>query len=225
MTRSFGTDPPAIRAERRVRAPGGRRGREELARRRFRRLRKELRIEGLEGPLSNLGPAHRVDIVVVPARTGHFHPLKPAEIKRAFEFFGPLAVYGIRSVELRPSGRSSGRGLPIARLQVPGRIVLYEQLQPPWNLRGLSGESVDRLRRAGASVNEGPETAQVEWTPAALKNFVLFDGLMHEIGHHLIQQHTGKRTVRVMRTTDHEHRAAAFADACRRAWTKATLQA
>jgi hypothetical protein len=47
---------------------------------------------------------------------------------------------------------------------------------------------------------------------------MLFDGLMHEIGHHLIQHHTGKRLARVMRTTDHERSAGRFADACRRAW-------
>jgi hypothetical protein len=50
---------------------------------------------------------------------------------------------------------------------------------------------------------------------------MLFDGLMHEIGHHLIQQHTGKRTARVMRTGDHERRADAFADACRKTWAHA----
>jgi hypothetical protein len=221
MTRSLGTDPPDIRAERRIKAPRKRRGQEEVARRRVRRLRKELRVEDQERTVSNAGPPHRVDIVVVPARRGYFHPLKPAEIRRAFEFFGPLAVYGIRSVEMRPLVQRSARGVPIARLQVPGKIVLFEQMHPPWNVRGLAGESIDRLRRAGATVKEGLGAARVDWTPQALKDFVLFEGLMHEIGHHLIQQHTGKRLVRVMRTANHEHRAAAFADACRRAWTNA----
>src|SRR5438477_3575701 len=221
MTRSLGTDPPDIRAERRLRAPRMRRGREEVARRRFRRLKKELGLEGPEEAPSAAGPAHRVDIVVVPARKGYLHPLKPADIKRAFEFFGPLVLYGIRSVEMRPSVRLSGLIVRIARLQVPGRVVLYEQVQPPWTLSDLSDGSIDRLKRAGASVEEEFGTARVYWTSEALRDFVLFEGLMHEIGHHLIQQHTGKRTVRVMRTADHEHRAAAFVDMCRRAWTNA----
>jgi hypothetical protein len=65
------------------------------------------------------------------------------------------------------------------------------------------------------------DTVRVKWSPVALKEFVLFEGLMHEIGHHLIQQHAGKRTARVMRTADHEKRAAAFAAACRLMWKRA----
>lgn len=195
-----------------------------MARRRFRRLRKELRIEDQERAIPKTGPPHRVDIVVVPARKRYFHPLEPSEIRRAFEFFGPLVVYGIRSVEMRPLFRPDARGVRIARLEVPGKVVLYEQLQPPWNVGSLSRRSIDRIRRAGATIDEGLGTARVDWTPQALKDFVLFDGLMHEIGHHLIQQHTAKRIVRVMRTADHEHRATAFADACRRAWTNAKLR-
>lgn len=201
-----------------MRAPLRRRGLEKVVRRRFQRLQKELRLEGQEELPFKAGPAHRVDIVVVSARTGYIHPLKPAEITRALDFFSPLAVYGLRSVELRPTSGGSARGLPIARLRVPGGVVLYEQLKSPWNVRGLTEATIQRLRRAGASIEEGLGSARVVWTPEALKDFVLFDGLMHEIGHHLIQQHTGKRTARVMRTADHERRAAAFADACRTAW-------
>jgi hypothetical protein len=51
---------------------------------------------------------------------------------------------------------------------------------------------------------------------------MLFDGLMHEVGHHLIQQYTGKRGDRVMRTVDHERRADAFAARCREVWLDAT---
>jgi len=163
----------------------------------------------------------RVDIIVVPARTGYIHPLGPAHIKRALDFFGPHAVYGLRSVELRTAPSSSAPGLPIARFRVPGTVVLYEQREPPWTVRGLPTASIERLQRAGASVEEGASGARVHWTAKALRDFVLFDGLMHEIGHHLIQQHTGKRTARVMRTADHERRAAAFADECRRAWANA----
>lgn len=201
--------------------PRGRRRYQEVARRRFRRLRKELRLDESEGRLSDAGPPHRVDITSVPARTGYLHPLGLAELRRALDFFGPVAKYGLRSVELRHAPRRYSRGLPLATLQVPGKVVLYEQANPPWTIRGLTQPSIERLRRAGASIEEGPAATRVDWTSEALRDFMLFDGLMHEIGHHLIQQHTGKRAARVMRTADHERRASAFADACRVAWEEA----
>jgi hypothetical protein len=40
--------------------------------------------------------------------------------------------------------------------------------------------------------------------------------LMHEVGHHLIQQYKGKRRARVARTRDHEAFADGFARRCRR---------
>jgi Zn-dependent peptidase ImmA (M78 family) len=49
---------------------------------------------------------------------------------------------------------------------------------------------------------------------------MLFDVLMHEVGHHLIQHHKGKRQARVARTRDHE----AFADAFARRWREVWLQ-
>jgi hypothetical protein len=194
---------------------------EDIARRRFQRLQKELRLEFQEGITLKAEPAHRVDIVVVPSRRGYVHPLRPADIKRSLDFFGPLASYGLRSVELQPALARHPQRMQIARLLVPGKVVLYEQLEPPWSVRGLTEVSIERLRRAGAWVEEGLGGARVDWTPDALRDFVLFDGLMHEIGHHLIQYHMGKRTTRVMRTADHERRATAFADACRRAWANA----
>jgi hypothetical protein len=219
MTRSFATDPPGIRAARRIKAPRGRRDMEEAARRRLLRLQRKLGL-GAE-PQAQVEPGQRVEIVEVPPRRGYLHPLKPADIKRALDFFGPLAVYGLRSVELRPLVGPTANGVAIARLHVPGRVVLFEQPNPPWNLRALSDLSVNRLRRAGASVESSDAYVRVDWTPQALREFVLFEGLMHEIGHHLVQQHTGKRSGRVMRTADHEKRAVAFAEACRRAWYKA----
>jgi len=45
-------------------------------------------------------------------------------------------------------------------------------------------------------------------------------GLMHEVGHHVIQ-HRARKLSPVMRTVDHERRADSFAAECRRAWTTA----
>jgi hypothetical protein len=156
---------------------------------------------------------------VAPARPGFVHPASRREIEDLLEFFGPLAVYGLRSIELRRAADAAAcERIVIARLQVPGRVVLYEQPRPPWVIRGLSARSLERLRRVGAVLDVGVTATRIAWPGETLRDFVLFDGLMHEIGHHLVQHHRGKRSIRVMRTADHERRADAFAAACRLAW-------
>jgi hypothetical protein len=64
----------------------------------------------------------------------------------------------------------------------------------------------------------GAMATAIEWPGETLRDFVLFDGLMHEIGHHLVQYHRGKRSIQMMRTADHERYAEAFAAKCRLAW-------
>jgi hypothetical protein len=82
----------------------------------------------------------------------------------------------------------------------------------------LAASAMSRLRRAGARIHVTAATTRVEWPANTLRDFVLFDGLMHEVGHHVVQNSAGKRGTRVMRTADHEQRADAFAAACRVAW-------
>lgn len=160
-------------------------------------------------------------IRVTAARPGFVHPASRDDVREALAYFGPLATYGVRSVEMRHAVEPGSGGLVIATLMVPGRIVLFEQAPSPWTFRGrLSPESVGCLRHAGAAVTLSRSRTVVEWPADTLRDFMLMDGLMHEIGHHLIQHHTGKRTVRVMRTADHELRADAFARACRREWVR-----
>jgi hypothetical protein len=45
---------------------------------------------------------------------------------------------------------------------------------------------------------------------------MLFDGLIREIGHHIVQNAARKHHTRAMRTTDHERRADAYAMWARR---------
>jgi len=159
-------------------------------------------------------------IRVVPARAGFLHPATRRDIRELLAFFGPLAVYGLQSVELRQAvdtGPTGGRWL-IGRLHVPGRVVLYEQPCPPWVIREISAPALERLRSAGATLEVAAAVTRVHWPGETLRDFVLFDGLMHEIGHHLVQHHRGKRSMRVMRTADHERYAEAFAAECRLAW-------
>lgn len=152
-------------------------------------------------------------------RPGFIHPLGRRQVLQALDFFGPLATYGLRAIELRHIDQEEP-GVPVlARLRVPGTVILYEQRPSPWTIAGrLSEESLHRLRDAGAIVDARPSVTIIDWPEETLAQFMLFDGLMHEVGHHLIQHHTGKRTARVMRTADHERAAKRFAAACRAAW-------
>jgi len=149
---------------------------------------------------------------------GYLHPATRADITALLSFFDAPCIYGLRSIAL-VHGESAPYGrLQIARLVVPGRIFLYAQPNPPWLLRGrLTHIDEERLHRAGANVERigGAGHTIVSWPGQTLRDYLLFDGLMHEIGHHLIQQYRGKRTVRLARTKDHEAFADHFAYQCR----------
>ena len=199
MSRSLHTDPYDLRAARRVVAPFRRRADEPRVARR--------RATG--------GPPARVEVRATPARRGFVHPAGVGDVARVLDFFGPPAVYGLRRVELRQRVGGDRSGLLVAGLRPPGVVVLVEQPRPPWLLAGrLAAESLRRLHRAGAQVRAGATHTRVDWPDETLRDFVLFDGLMHEIGHHAIQH-----DARTMRTADHERRADAFAAACRTAWS------
>jgi hypothetical protein len=213
LTRTLHTQPRSILAARRAGAPHRARGDEPLAAHRQRRLVSDLGVELREDD-DGQWPRIRVGR----CRPGFLHPIGRGEITELLTFLGPPARYGLRSIELRQSVGEEGGSLTLARLLVPGRIVLFEQMEPPWLIRGdLSHASRARLERAGAALEAGPAVTRVEWPGRSLADVMLFDGLMHEIGHHLIQHHTGKRLARVMRTADHERRAEQFAEACRQA--------
>ena len=131
-------------------------------------------------------------------------------------FFGEECVYGLRSIELvRGNGPP---GFPFGVLTVHGRIQLFDLPQPPWALPGsLRGVDRGSLEQAGATIEvpSGGLQTVIRWPGASLKEFFLFDVLMHEVAHHMIQQYRGKRSARVMRTRDHEAVAASFARWCR----------
>jgi hypothetical protein len=202
------TDPYPLRAARRVAAPRRRRADEPRV------LRRRVRVSGT-------APAGEqpVEIRVGRPRPGFRHPATAADLARVLEFFGPPARYGVRRIELRQRVAAAGPGIRVAGYVPPGVIVLFEQPDPPWCLPGrLSREARERLERAGARVRAMASHVLVEWTDRELRDFVLFDGLMHEIGHHVID-HGNRR----MRSADHERRADAYAAACRTArsarWT------
>jgi len=223
MSRSKHTDPRSIRAERRVRAPREPRGVDDLTRRRrLRRLFKEFGIVAAETEDEEFAEPVQPRITVCRPRSEFFHPAGRAEIRRMLEFLGPEAIYGIKQIELAHTPGMPETGIPpLGRLIVPGRIVIYEQPCPPWQLPGvLSEKDTRRLELAGAVLEVAPSGVStiVQWPEATLRDFMLFEVLAHEIGHHLLQHHKGKRTVRIARTRDHEAFAQRFAEQCRAAW-------
>jgi len=206
MSRSLHTDPYPLRAARRTAAP-------------YRRRIDEPRVTRTATGNSG-GSSARVQVRVCPPRPGFVHPAGVNDITGLLAFFGPAAAYGLRRVELRQRFGGDRPEMLIAGLKVPGVVVLFELPSPPWTVAGrLPAHSSQRLRRAGALIRIGTAGTRIDWPGETLRDFVLFDGLMHEIGHHAIQHDRGKTTARVMRTADHERRADAFAAACRQAWT------
>ena len=149
-------------------------------------------------------------------RSGYHHPASKSDVARVLRFFGEECVYGLQAVELRQG--APGEGLCLGRLVVPGRIMLFDQLPAPWRLRGVADQDPDLLRAAGSRIESlNGNAILARWPESSLKRFMLFDVLMHEVGHHLLQHHKGKRLARVARTSDHEASATAFARRCREA--------
>jgi len=222
MSRTKHTVPRRIRAAKRIRVPYEPRGyADQSSRHLLARALKESGIVPDTVPVAHRDkrPAPPPRLIVKRPRSGYFHPASRAEILELLRFFGEECIYGLRTIELLQTGRGyRGGDVLFGTLLVPGRIVLYEQPFSPWLLPGrLSAEEQQKIARAGAtveSINEAPQTI-VSWPGDTLRDFMLFDVLMHEVGHHLLQHHKGKRLERIARTADHEALAARFAVRCR----------
>lgn len=153
---------------------------------------------------------------------GWLHPASAGDIAELLKTVGVEFCYGLKAIRLSQIQDHSRHILQFGRLNVPGVIVLFEQPCPPWRIHGqLNNQDLIALAMAGATIEaekRGLYTT-VYWSYEDLKNFMLFDVLLHEIGHHLIQQYKGKRGIRVVRTRDHELFARKFAVACRKQWS------
>jgi hypothetical protein len=164
----------------------------------------------------------RPRIIIQSPRPGYIHPFGKADILRILDFIGAEALYGLRSIELRQQRATTACGLPpFGQLIVPGRIKVYEQPIPPWRFPGALPESeTEYMRRAGAKVdiNQEIKATFVHWPKDSFRNFMIFEVLVHEIGHHILQHNAGKRTQRIARTRDHEAFARRFSDRYRAAW-------
>ena len=224
MSRSKHTDPKTIRASRRLRAPRETRGVEDLSRRR--ELGRECKEVGAVSGEDRRGQngQSRLRITVRQPRAGFHHPAGKEDVLEMLKAVGPVAFYGLRSVELArlPSnGSTSAPGF--GQYYPPGRIILFEQPMLPWRLSGLLKlDVVRRLESAGAVLTLLSDVGAtlVDWLQDTLRRFMLEEVLLHELGHHVLQYHKGKRPERIARTRDHEAFAARFAEKQRAALLK-----
>jgi hypothetical protein len=144
-------------------------------------------------------------------------------VLRALEWAGPEASYGVRSIELRRAVGGQANALPsFGRYCAPGRILLFEQPIPPWRVFGALGPSDTAvLTRAGAvlTVHQADGEMIIDWPGDTLRDFMLVEVLLHEVGHHILQHHKGKRLARIARTADHEAFARGFVERIQPRWS------
>jgi len=216
MSRSKHTDPKAIRALRRTRWPFDKRCVGDLTLRR--KIDLQLEVAGIlstHRPPNKNGQS-RLRIIIQPPRRGFHHPVGKRDLLELLDSLGPIARYGLRSIELaRASVDASISALMFGRYCAPGRIILYEQPLPPWRLHGrLPSASLRRFEHAGAIVKTLPALGAtlIDWPDDTLRQFVLEDIFLHELGHHVLQHYKGKRLVRIARTHDHEAFANRFVE-------------
>lgn len=152
-------------------------------------------------------------------RNGFFHPASGADIRRALVYFGELCWYGVREISLMHSSSiSTPDKLTFGKLIVPGKVILYEQPIPPWLLSGrIDSTRISAFERAGAKITDSADGARckIDWDSESLRDFMIFDVLLHEVGHHIVQQFKGKREAQVVRRKEHEALADIFAQRCR----------
>jgi hypothetical protein len=157
----------------------------------------------------------RVQASRLPA--GLLHPADRADVIDLLRRAGTECTYGLRAVRLSVAPQTDGPELRFGRLMVPGVIFLYAQPQPPWVLPGrLPAFEQERLERSGAEIASrgGGMQTIVAWPGDTLRRFMLFEVLLHELGHHVLQHERRAPAGRIVRTRDHE----AFAEQFARRW-------
>jgi len=215
MSRSVHTDPFSLRAARRIQAPSAPRN-SHATRTLFRTMRLLKGCGIIAQPLESkvVAPVALPRVCVHPPHPMYHHPASRTDLLQFLLSLGPEYRYKLHSIELCRNSQSvpTDPG-PLGRLEIPGRILLYEQPLSPWRFHGLLTETERRcLREAGAVLDQtsAPPFCTVIWWPKhTLRDFMLHGVLLHELCHHLIQTRHAKPSSRIFRTLHHEHRAVA----------------
>ena len=139
MSRSKHINPRPIRAARRILAPFEPRGAGDLGlRRRIGLTFKEASVVVETTETSSTPEPLRPRITVEPPSAGFHHPAGRKRVLEFIESLGPVARYGLRSIELvRTPGPSGLAQWVFGRYEAPGRILLFEQPESPLRLPGL----------------------------------------------------------------------------------------
>lgn len=210
MSRSLHTDPLPVRAARRTARPLDARGAHDPARRRRAGLQhKRLGRPGAAAKAPPPAtPPQQPRVRACPVPPPWHHPAGPGAILKLLARLPVAAAYGLASIELRPAPAHLPRsGHSFGRYVAPGRIVLYAQPRPPWHFAGgLGAAQAQAFARCGARItcDPGSLATTVHWPGRSLQRFMLMEVLLHELGHHRLQRHHGKRRERIARTRDHE---------------------
>jgi hypothetical protein len=209
MSRSRHTDPRRVRAERRLSSPRAKRSEGDASGRM--RVGRTLKESGL---LSTYELENQQQVIVWPRivvhhpSPGFYHPATQGRLREILETVGPTGVYGLKTVELSRRSEMDGAGSELlARYISPDRIMFFEQKLPPWHYVGRLSDSIRELfERSGAEVCWSVEASAttVDWPGDTLASFLLVEGLLHEIGHHIKQHEARAGTRRIARTKDHE---------------------
>lgn len=128
-------------------------------------------------------------------RPGDVHPLAPADIRHCLRLLPPAYVYGLRGIELR--ARRDAVGAPYGTyLRGERRIWLYSCPPRRWRFepevwprhRGLLADGA-----TPAAVPGDPDGVWIEWHDPADLWRVYLQVLVHELGHHYVNQYRASR--------------------------------
>lgn len=200
MSRSLHTQKLSVRAQRRLERPYSKR-REEA-----RRL--SGREHGTQQAPIALPRRHPVQTRKAPP--GMQHPLALRDIQALIERLGPASLYGLKTIRFRPESALRAEGIVFAEYAPPGEIHLYTLPASPWRLSFLlTAEDREAFEGYDArlEIDLDREQTTIYWSADGLKRFMLYEVLAHELGHHLLQHHKGKRKATLCRRSDHEKRA------------------
>jgi hypothetical protein len=214
LSRSLNTQKLEARAQRRTARPYGKR-RDEAE---YIRGRADAEL---------LAPIRRPVIRIQKPAPGMRQPLTRRQIQLHLEAVGPQYYYGLRRITCRHESAITPDGIVFGEYIVPGEIWLYSVPEGPWPLPFLLYDSdCVTFGRYGAQIQADRDRGRtvVSWAADDLARFMLREVLFHELGHHRLQYHKGKRSAVVCRRSDHErcadlharriYRVVAFAADC-----------
>jgi hypothetical protein len=134
-------------------------------------------------------------IVARKPRTGDIHPLTRNTIWNYLQLVPPAYVYGLKAVELRP--RKDAVGCPYGLYSpVEKRIWLYSCPSREWHFSNEIWTRHKGVLASGAQVvtsGNASNDVVVEWNDPFDIELLFVDVLLHELGHHYVNQYRSSR--------------------------------